>query len=256
MNHDNARPDRLYEDPDIASFYDVENEWSADRACCASLAAACASVLDLGCGTGDLAAEVALQPECTVFGVDPATAMLDIARRRPGGDRVTWVQGDGRTVRLGRRFDLIVMTGHAFQVFLTPEDRIAALRTIAAHLEPEGRFIFDSRNPAVAEWREWTPEQSSRRIEHPRFGPVEAWNDVAHDPATDIVTYGTHYRILAEGRMLSSHSRIAFASRSELEQALDEAGLEVEAWYGDWERRPCTPTSPDFIPLGRLRRSS
>ena len=256
MNEYSAHTDRLYEDPDIASFYDIDNAWSADLDCCRSLAAGTASLLDLGCGTGRFAAELARRSDCAVYGVDPAAAMLDIARHRPGGDRVTWVQGDGRGVRLGRRFDLVVMTGHAFQVFLTQADRLAALRTIATHLEPEGRFIFDSRNPAVAEWREWTPEQSGRRIEHPRFGAVEAWNDVSHDPETAVVTYGTHYRVSADGRMLSSHSRIAFASRSELERLLDEAGLEVEDWYGDWERRPCTPTSPDFIPLGRLRRSS
>lgn len=252
VNQTSPQPDRLYEDPDIASFYDVENEWSADRECCRTLAAGCASVLDLGCGTGDLAAELARRPDCTVFGVDPAAAMLQIARRRPGGDRVTWVEGDGRTVRLGRRFDLIVLTGHAFQVFLTQADRLAALRTIAAHLEPGGRFIFDSRNPAVAEWREWTPAQSLRRIEHPSFGPVEAWNDVAHDAVTGIVTYGTFYRILADQRLLSSSSRIAFPGRAELEEALREAGLTVEAWYGDWQRRACTPASTDFIPLGRL----
>jgi SAM-dependent methyltransferase len=244
--------DRLYGDPDLASFYDVENVWSADQDYCRSLAAGRASVLDLGCGTGWLAAELAREPGRTVFGVDPAGAMLDIARARPGGDRVTWVQGDGRSVRLDRRFDLIVLTGHAFQVFLTPEDRLAALRTIAAHLAPDGRFIFDSRNPAREEWREWTPAESMRRVEHPRFGATEAWNDVEHDPATGIVTYGTFYRILADGRVLSSHSRIAFPPREQLEQLIAEAGLSVDTWLGDWTGTPWTPESRDFIPLGRL----
>ncbi|MGK9236133.1 class I SAM-dependent methyltransferase [Inquilinus limosus] len=245
--------DRLYDDPDLASFYDVDNGWSSDREYCRSLAEGCASVLDLGCGTGWLAAELAGEPGRTVFGVDPAEAMLDIARGRPGGDRVTWVRGDGRSVRLGRRFDLIVLTGHAFQVFLTPKDQLAALQTIAAHLAPEGRFIFDSRNPALQEWREWTPAESGRRIEHPRFGPVDAWNDVEHDPATGIVTYGTFYRIIADGRTLSSRSRIAFPPRDQLERLIAEAGLAVDAWLGDWTTgAPWTPLSRDFIPLGRL----
>ncbi|WP_395677698.1 class I SAM-dependent methyltransferase [Inquilinus sp.] len=203
--------DRLYDDPDLVSFYDVENVWSSDQDYCRSLAAGCASVLDLGCGTGWLAAELASGR--AVVGVDPAEAMLEIARARPGGDRVTWVRGDGRSVRLDRRFDLIVLTGHAFQVFLTPADRLAALRTIAAHLAPEGRFIFDSRNPAREEWREWTPAESARRIEHPRFGPVDAWNDVEHDPATGIVTYGTIYRIAADGRVLCCPRTPASPSR-------------------------------------------
>ncbi|MGK9166214.1 class I SAM-dependent methyltransferase [Inquilinus limosus] len=243
--------DRLYGDPDLASFYDVDNGWSTDREYCRSLAAGCASVLDLGCGTGWLAAELAGEPGRTVFGVDPAEAMLDIARTRPVGDRVTWVQGDGRSVRLGRRFDFIVLTGHAFQVFLTPEDQLAALQTIAAHLAPAGRFIFDSRNPAMEEWREWTPAESGRRIEHPRFGAVDAWNDVEHDPATGIVTYGTFYRIIADGRVLSSCSRIAFPPRDQLERLIAEAGLAVDSWLGDWTGAPWTPSSRDIIPLGR-----
>ncbi|MGO4129661.1 trans-aconitate 2-methyltransferase [Inquilinus sp. YAF38] len=242
--------DRLYDDPDLVSFYDVENAWSSDQDFCRSLAEGRASVLDLGCGTGWLAADLA--GGRTVFGVDPAEAMLEIARARPGGDRVSWVRGDGRSVRLGRRFDLIVLTGHAFQVFLTPEDQLAALRTIAAHLAPEGRFIFDSRNPAREEWREWTPAESTRRIEHPRFGPVDAWNDVEHDPATGIVTYGTFYRIVADGQILSSRSRIAFPPRDQLERLIGEAGLAVDTWLGDWTGAPWTPSSRDFIPLGRL----
>ncbi|MFE0758882.1 class I SAM-dependent methyltransferase [Inquilinus sp. NPDC058860] len=247
--------DRLYQDPDLADFYDVENVWSADQDCCRSLAEGCASVLDLGCGTGWLAAALAAEAERAVFGVDPAGAMLDIARARPGGDRVTWVRGDGRSVRLGRRFDLVVLTGHAFQVFLTPEDQLAALRTIAAHLAPTGRFIFDSRNPAVEEWREWTPETSAHRIDHPRFGAVDAWNDVEHNPATGVVTYGTYYRIVADGRLLSSRSRIAFPPRPQLEALIGQAGLAVDTWLGDWTGAPWTPASRDHIPLGRLLRS-
>ena len=76
--------DRLYRDPDLAQFYDLENEWAADLDFCAALAADARAVLDLGCGTGLLAA--ALAEGRDVVGVDPAAAMLEIARRRPGGD--------------------------------------------------------------------------------------------------------------------------------------------------------------------------
>lgn len=244
--------DCLYEDPDLASFYDVENGWSPDLSFCLSLAAGCSSMLDLGCGTGRLAAAIAAESCDTVFGVDPAGAMLDIARGRPGGQFVTWVQADGRSLRLGRRFDLIVMTGHTFQVFLTAEDRLAVLRTIAAHLMPDGRCIFDSRNPEAAEWHEWTPTKSIRRINHPSLGPADSWNDVSQDPVTDIVSYGTYYRIDADGRELSSRSRISFPSRAELDQLMEFAGLSVEAWLGDWTGTSCEQGSPELIPLGRL----
>ncbi|MGA7267411.1 MAG: class I SAM-dependent methyltransferase [Aestuariivirga sp.] len=141
--------DALFEDPALVQFYDLENGLKDDTRFCLSLASGKASVLDLGCGTGLLAA--ALGEGREVFGVDPAAAMLDVARRRAGGQRVTWVEADARTVRLGRRFDLIVMTGHAFQVLLTDDDQRAVCETIAAHLVPGGIFIFDSRNPDAEE---------------------------------------------------------------------------------------------------------
>jgi len=78
--------DRLYDDPELVQFYDLENGWRADFDLCARLAADARSVLDLGSGTGELAAGIAQRyPDCTVTGADPAAAMLEIAGRRPGG---------------------------------------------------------------------------------------------------------------------------------------------------------------------------
>lgn len=238
--------DRLYDDPDLARFYDLENGWAEDLDHCRTAAEGCASVLDLGCGTGLFAASLAGRD---VVGVDPAAAMLDIAARRPGGERVRWIRGDARTVRLGRRFDLVVLTGHAFQVFLTDQDRAAVLGTIAAHLAPEGRFIFDSRNPEFRQWRAWTPANSKRHIEHPEAGRVVAWNDVSCDPDTGIVTYGTFYE-LADGRLLSSQSKIAFPSQERIASLIDAAGLTVERWLGDWSGTPFSSDSPEVIPVG------
>ncbi len=74
--------DRLYSDPDLARFYDLDNEWSADLDYCAGMASDARSVLDLGCGTGLLLSRLANGR--TAVGVDPAGAMLEVARRRIG----------------------------------------------------------------------------------------------------------------------------------------------------------------------------
>jgi ubiquinone/menaquinone biosynthesis C-methylase UbiE len=245
-----VRDDPLYDDPDLASFYDLENGWGADFDFCARFATEARSVLDLGCGTGELAA--ALSERCEVVGVDPAAAMLAVARQRPGGDKVTWVAADARDVRLGRRFDLVLLTGHAFQVFLSPEDQRAVLSTIARHLTPRGRFLFDSRNPNAEAWLNWTPERSRRSLAHPAFGAIEAWNDAGHDAASGIVTYETHYRIVLTGKHLAAASRIRFTPKEELESLIAEAGLHVTRWLGDWRGNAWTPASREIIPVGGL----
>ncbi len=243
--------DRLYRDADLARFYDIDNGWADDLGYCRGLAEGCASLLDLGCGTGLFGATMA-ENIPRVVGVDPAQAMLDIAAARPGGGKARWVTADARSLRLGETFDLIVMTGHAFQVFLTRDDRLSVLRTIAAHLSGQGRFIFDSRNPALEEWREWTPALSERQFTHPQLGEMRAWNDVSHDTLTGIVTYETHYRHLADGHTDSASSQLAFASRAEIGELAGEAGLHVERWLGDWQGRPWAEDAQEIIPIGRL----
>ncbi|MFM2280827.1 MAG: hypothetical protein RLZZ444_3058 [Pseudomonadota bacterium] len=245
----------IYVDPTFASFYDLENGDAAeggraDFDYCRQMAEKAASVLDLGCGTGELAASIS--PGRRVVGVDPAAAMLEVARGRLNGDRVTWVNSGAAELDLGELFDLIVMTGHAFQTLLTDQDVLDALSAIRRHLAPEGQFIFDSRNPAVEEWKAWTREKSMRSVVHPDFGTCAAWNEIAFDTQTGIVTYETAYQ--PDSRpVLSSFARIRFIDRDHLARLIDAAGLTVERWLGDWHGAPYEAASKEIIPVGRLR---
>lgn len=244
--------DRLYQDPDLARFYDSENGWAADLDYCSRLAVGAESVLDLGCGTGLLAAHLAAGGKRSVVAVDPARAMLEIARRRDAAGRVTWIEGDARSLRIDRTFDLVLLTGHAFQVFLSEDDQRAALATIAKHLAPDGRFIFDTRNPAFEEWREWSPEASERFFRHPGLGKVRAYNDVEYDAVAAIASYRTDYEIEESGESFSASSAIRFTGKEKLGALLDDAGLFVKEWLGDWAGGPWSPNAKEIIPIGRL----
>ncbi len=236
--------DPLYTDPDLVAFYDWENPWAASDDFFCGFARAGDRVLDLGCGTGMLAVELARRGH-GVTGLDPAGAMLDVARGRGGGALVEWVQGDARTFDLGAVFDCILMTGHAFQTLLTPADRLAVMACVARHMAPGGRFVFDSRNPLCREWEEWTPDQSLETLEHPDLGPVERWNDVAVEAGR--VTYGTHYRV--RGRVLSAQSPIAFPSQAEIEEGIATAGLSVQRWLGGYGDVEWSKACAEIIPV-------
>ncbi|MGL4582022.1 MAG: class I SAM-dependent methyltransferase, partial [Flavobacterium sp.] len=95
-------------------FYDYDNERTSDYDQYLAIADKVERVLDLGCGTGRLAVELAKQGK-QVVGVEFASAMLDVARRR--SSLVEWIQGDARSIRLDQKFDLIILSGHVFQVF-------------------------------------------------------------------------------------------------------------------------------------------
>lgn len=240
----------LYLDPELAQFYDLANGWRPSFDYCLALAQDATSVLDLGCGTGELAA--AFAQNCTVTGVDPAAAMLEIARQRPGGDKVKWVEADARSLRLDTHFDLVLLTGHAFQVFLTDDDQYAALATIAAHLTPNGRFIFDSRNPAIGVRENRDRSNTLRQLAHPQLGHIEAWNESAYDEKTHILSYANGYRRIDGDKTFAASAQIRYTPQAELAQRIAAAGLVVDQWLGDWLGNPYDQDASEIIPIGHL----
>jgi ubiquinone/menaquinone biosynthesis C-methylase UbiE len=242
----------VFEEEFFASLYDSLNPWSVsddfyvDRAVEAG-----DPVLDLGCGTGMLACGIASRG-LSVTAVDPAEAMLRCARSRVGGAKVNWIESDGQSLRLAQRFSFIYMTGHAFQQLLTDDDAFALLRAAAAHLNPGGRFVLETRNPAAQAWLLWTPEHSRRTIQSPQHGWISFFHDAQAEPANGIVTIREHYHLLDKGVRRVGHNRIRFIDQKHLADLLAKAGLATTAWYGDWAGRALAPTSNEIIAVTRL----
>src|ERR1700753_4411187 len=114
--------DALFGEPRLAAIYDaVEGERRVDLDHYLAIAAelGARSLLDVGCGTGILARRAAGQG-LDVTGVDPAGASLDVARSKPGADKVRWLQGDA-TGLPELQVDLATITANVAHVFLTGE---------------------------------------------------------------------------------------------------------------------------------------
>jgi SAM-dependent methyltransferase len=95
------------------------------------------SVLDAGCGTGRVAAELARRG-IEVVGVDLDASMLEKARAKQPD--VPWVVGDVADLDLGRRFDVVVLAGNVM-IFLAPGTEAAVVANMARHLEPGGALV-------------------------------------------------------------------------------------------------------------------
>lgn len=171
---------------------------------------------------------------------------LGLARTRPGGERVSWIKSEGQAMRLPQRFDLIYMTGHAFQALLTDGDALALLRTARNHLADDGLLAFETRNPARRAWLSWTPDKrrSAATADH---GEVEEFFDAKAEPDTGIVNLAAHYRFADTGRTIIGRSRIRFVKFDHLHRLLTAADLAPLTCYGDWDRSPLTDTSREFI---------
>jgi len=245
-----APADNIFTDEKFARLYDAFNSWGPGDDFYLALARKLGgAILDLGCGTGMLACRIA-EEVAPVTGVDPAEGMLHMARSRPGAERVEWIKGDARTLDLKRQFNLIYLTGHAFQVFLTDEDSLAMLTAASGHLAPQGCIAFDTRNPAAKAWLGWTPE--SRDIaEVAGSGRVEESVDTVFDGATGIASITHRYRFLDKGTEQIGHSRIRFVDRERLGELIAAAGLKIDSCYGWWDGRPCSPRSEEIIVVAR-----
>jgi SAM-dependent methyltransferase len=219
-----------YQDARIAEIYDVANPLGQDGEFYLSLAGEQPlRILDLGCGTGVLCCAL-VERGHEVTGVDPAGAMLALARRKPYADRVEWVEATAQRYRSEKKFGLIVMTGHAFQCLLTDEDVLAVFGTMGRHLAEGGRVAFETRNPRVdwaGEWAARAPAvhmvNGERVVETPEVTSKEG----------EFVSFTTHFQFANE--RVSTRSRLRFPSREHVKELMGRAALRLSEVFGDWD---------------------
>jgi SAM-dependent methyltransferase len=238
--------DRLFAEPVLAVLYDDFCALSSrdDFTFYLPLVMSAASVLDVGCGTGALLHRARERGHTgRLVGVDPAAAMLDVARARPD---VEWVEGSVADV--DGRFDLVVISGHAFQVFVSDEELRRALAAIRASLAPGGRFAFETRNPTAREWEQWS-RRFARRIEH-GGAEVEMTTEV-NTVDGELVTFTHTYASPAWSKPQISQSTLRFLGAAALSRFLSDAGLVVVEQFGDWDRSPLGAASPEIITIAR-----
>jgi SAM-dependent methyltransferase len=106
-----------------------------------ALAGACRNrprtVLELGSGGGNNASFLKAQFEMVL--VEPSAGMLDVSRAL--NPECEHVQGDMRTVRLGRQFDAVFV--HDAVAYMTSEaDLRLAIETAFVHCKPGGAALF------------------------------------------------------------------------------------------------------------------
>ena len=221
-------PDVAFDDPRLAAIYDALDPDRSDLDPYLAMVEefGVRSVLDLGCGTGVFALLLA-ERGIEVIGVDPAGTSLDVARAKPGANRVTWVHGDASAIPAGVTVDVVTMTANVAQVFLTDADWQATLRACHDVLRPGGRLIFESRDPNRRAWEAWTEDATRSTTDIPGVGRVTEWVQVIGVDG-DLVTFESPNVFEADGTVITSVSTLRFRSRAELENSLAASGFVVD----------------------------
>jgi SAM-dependent methyltransferase len=140
-----------------------------------------ARVLDLCCGTGNLASRLS---DCgyQVTGIDTSTAMLDRARRKL--PQATFIQEDARCVQLHQRFHAAFCTFNALAHFGSPEDLYRVFSAVHDSIAAGGFFLFDLNT-----------EQAYRERWRGSFGSTHHGTDWQVEPWYDHTSRTAHNRI-------------------------------------------------------------
>lgn len=220
-------PDDLFAVPRLAAIYDLVEGARPDLEHYLAMVDEfdATHVLDIGCGTGTFACALA-ERGVTVTAADPAGASLRVAQRKPGADRVRWIECDAASLpAIGA--DLAVMTGNVAMVFVDDAEWTAVLRAVRRALVPGGRFVFEVRDPDRRGWAAWTPEATHSTFRLDDGTTLDYWVEVT-DVALPWVSFVQHHRFSSDGAAHASTSTLRFRTRTEVAASLLDAGFVVD----------------------------
>ena len=204
-----------------------------------------ADVLDLGCGTGLLAAELAALGY-RVTGVDASEAMLARARRRLGPDAAL-IHATLPDLPLEPTFDAATCTLDGF-TYLAPAALAQTVAAIARVLRPAGWLVFDVHTDAMMALTTSRPVVSGEQEGH-RFVILAEVDPVARlcDSRIDVTADGA-------SAPFSEHHRQYFHRETEIRSALADAGLELVGVRDGYSDRPVDESTLSATWIARLRR--
>lgn len=210
-------------------------------------------VLELGAGSGRVTLALA-EAGIDVVGVEPVAAMRARAQAKARSlaesarAHFHMRAGDARSVRLRRRFPLVIAPFNVFMHLYTRRDLERALATVLAHLAPGGRFVFDVLTPDLrAMIRD--PGRLYRgptvRLDGRRYDYFEAFDYDALQQVQLVSMVFQNLDELEDLRSLPLSQRQFFPE--ELAMLLHYNGFEVQARYGDFSGGPLTADSESQI---------
>ena len=189
--------------------------------------AAGGTVVELGVGTGRIAIPVAAEG-VPVIGVDSSEGMLAVCRRQAELAGVSHLLdlrlGDLREPPVAERVRLVTCPFRSFLHLDSDAERLRALRAARELLVPGGRLVFDVFAPSRGD----IEETNGRWLERePGIWERADWDEEAH-------TLTLSVRDEHGGSTMS----LAWLPPEEWRRLLAEAGFELQALYGWFDRRP------------------
>jgi ubiquinone/menaquinone biosynthesis C-methylase UbiE len=187
-------------------------------------------LVELAVGNGRVAIPVARETGRRVVGIDSSPAMLEQARARAAeaGVELDLREGDMRELELEEPAALIYCPFRALLHLPTWADRRRTFERVAASLQPGGRFA-------------WNAFAFDHRIAARLDGQHQ------DEPVPHTIRYAVGDNRIDITLDDGGSSSLWWTTRNEWLGLVDVAGLEVEALYGGFDRRPLDDDSREYI---------
>jgi SAM-dependent methyltransferase len=202
-------------------------------------------IVELAVGNGRVAIPVARETGRKVIGIDLSPAMLAQARERAdvAGVDLELRQGDMRDLELDEPAGLVYSPFRSLLHLPNWQDRRRVFERVAAALKPGGRFAWNAFvfDPMIA--ARLSEEGVGQQAEGSRI-----WRQMDYDPTDSRIDITAWVDRPGEGERKLS---LWWVNRSEWEGLIEVAGLEVEALYGDFDRRPLGRDDREFVWITR-----
>jgi ubiquinone/menaquinone biosynthesis C-methylase UbiE len=182
-------------------------------------------LLDCACGTGNVSFELA-KVGIDVTGVDIAPDMIAVAQQKASESEqaIRFEVADLTSFDLGETFDCATCLYDSLNYILDPQDLRASFARIAAHLEPEGIFVFDMNSDYAL-----TADLFTQANLDPKKALHYDWQ-ARHDPGSRITSVEMRFfRREADGttsEFRETHRERAY-KLEEVKEMLAETGWEL-----------------------------
>lgn len=197
-------------------------------------------ILDLACGPGRHAAELE-RGGGRLVGFDLSRVMLRRARERTGA---RLVRGDMRALPFrDGSFALAVNLFTSFGYFVDDDEHRRVVQQVAAALTPGGHFVLDYLNAEQVRHSLELGERWKRSGNGERRGGGEV--RVTRRIGADGRFVIKEIELRDEGRRFEERVRLYDAA--ELAALLTDAGLRVDAQFGNYDGGPPGPAAPRVI---------
>jgi SAM-dependent methyltransferase len=182
-------------------------------------------VLELGVGTGRIAIPIAAEG-IHVIGVDTSARMLEVAREAAelAGVTVDLRVGDLRKPGVRGTFPLVTSPFRAMLHMETDADRRDALRAARKLVAPGGKFVFDVFEPSQEDIDETHDKWLERE---PGIFELAQWHEESRTLILRLRTEETE-----------TEMSLAWLPVAEWRTLIEEAGFDVEAHYGWFDKQP------------------